>query len=106
LISSPTSDHSSVQKSQPRNGAREIFASAAGDLAGLGGGIIGLPHLAFLAVDGRDVDDAAELALAHALDQSRLAVQHDLELGAKTQAFYLAVGYFQAMPIFNPQQLL
>jgi hypothetical protein len=32
LISSPTSDHSSAQKSQPRNGAREIFASAAGEI--------------------------------------------------------------------------
>jgi hypothetical protein len=32
LFSSPTSDHSSAQKSQPRNGAQEIFASAAGDM--------------------------------------------------------------------------
>src|SRR6266850_1315960 len=36
------------------------------ELAGLGGGIVGLPHLALLAVDRRDIDDAAELALAHA----------------------------------------
>ena len=41
------------------------------DVAGLGGGIIGLAHLALLAVDRGDVDDAAELALAHAFDHRR-----------------------------------
>jgi hypothetical protein len=35
-------------------------------IAGLGGGIVGLARLALLAVDRRDVDDPAELALAHA----------------------------------------
>src|SRR5580698_1001510 len=38
------------------------------DHAGLGGRIVGLANLALLAVDRRDVDDAAEVALAHALD--------------------------------------
>ena len=38
------------------------------DVAGLGGGIVGLAHLALLAVDRGDVDDAAEAALAHAVD--------------------------------------
>jgi hypothetical protein len=31
LFSSPTSDHSSAQKSQPRNGEREIFTPAVGE---------------------------------------------------------------------------
>jgi hypothetical protein len=36
-------------------------------IAGLGGGIVDLAGLALLAVDRRDGDDAAELAVAHAL---------------------------------------
>jgi hypothetical protein len=32
LFSSPISDHSSAQKSQPRNGAREIFTPAVGEM--------------------------------------------------------------------------
>src|SRR5687768_16168017 len=33
------------------------------ELAGLGGGVVRLPHLSLLAVDRGDVDDATELAL-------------------------------------------
>ena len=37
------------------------------DVAGLGGGVVGLADLALLAVDRGDGDDAAELAVAHAV---------------------------------------
>src|SRR5439155_4703971 len=52
------------------------------ELAGLGGGIIGLAHLAFLAVDRGDVDDAAELAGAHALDHRPAHVEQRAEVCA------------------------
>src|SRR6185437_11967351 len=46
-------------------GARALLRQRLGeaDLAGLGGRVIGLAELALLAVDRRDVDYAAELAL-------------------------------------------
>src|SRR5262249_18448404 len=51
------------------------------DLAGLGGGVVRLAHLALLAVDRGDVDDAAELALAHALDHRAAHVEQRAEIG-------------------------
>ncbi len=45
------------------------------DHAGLGGGVVGLAHLALLAVDRRDRDDAAEPALAHAVDRAAAHVE-------------------------------
>ena len=55
-------------------------------LAGLGGGIVGLAHLALLAVDRGDVDDAAELALAHAFDHRPGHVEQRVEVGVDHRA--------------------
>ena len=63
----------------PRALLRQRLGEA--DLAGLGGGIVGLAELALLAVDRRDVDDAAELALAHALDDVAAHVEQRAEVG-------------------------
>src|SRR6185437_7216175 len=48
--------------------------------AGLGRGIVGLAELAGLAVDRRDVDDAAECALGHAVDGVAAHVEHAVEV--------------------------
>jgi len=55
--------------------------STLADLAGFGCGIIGLAELALLAVDRRDVDDAAELALAHAFDHLPRHVEQRAQIG-------------------------
>ena len=49
--------------------------------AGFGGGVIHLAVLAGLAVDRADVDDAAEAALAHALDHQAAHVEAGGEIG-------------------------
>jgi hypothetical protein len=51
------------------------------ELAGLGGRIVALAELTLLAVDRRNVDDAAELALAHALDDVAAHVEQRAEIG-------------------------
>ena len=51
------------------------------DVAGLGGGVVHLAELALLAVDRGDLDDAAELARAHALDHRARHVEHRTEVG-------------------------
>ena len=51
------------------------------DVAGLGRGIIDLAELALLAVDRGDVDDAAELAGAHAFDHLAGHVEQRAEIG-------------------------
>src|SRR5262249_23781657 len=43
----------------------------------------GLAHLALAAVDGGDVDDAAEAARAHALDDEPRHVESGVEVGAE-----------------------
>jgi hypothetical protein len=50
------------------------------DIAGLGGRIIDLAELAFLAVDRRDVNDATEFAGAHALDHLTRHVEQRSEI--------------------------
>ena len=50
------------------------------EIARLGRGIVDLAHLAFLAVDRRDVDDAAEAALAHAVDDGSGHVEERVEV--------------------------
>ena len=51
------------------------------DVASLRGRIIGLAHLALLAIDRRDVDDPAEAALAHAFDHRTAHVEQGIEVG-------------------------
>ena len=51
------------------------------DVAGLGGGVVDLAHLALLAVDRGDHDDAAEGAGAHALDHRTGDREHRVEVG-------------------------
>src|SRR5690606_17917735 len=48
---------------------------------GLGGGVVHLAVLAGLAVEGADVDDAAEAALAHAVDHRAAHVEAGAEVG-------------------------
>ena len=52
------------------------------DDAGLGGRVVDLAHLALLAVDRGDVDDAAGIAVAHALDHRPRHGEHRIEVGA------------------------
>ena len=52
------------------------------DQAGLGGGVVHLPHLPLLAVDRGDVDDAAIVPLAHALDGQAAEVEGGGEVDA------------------------
>ena len=63
--------------------ARALLRQRLGEaeLAGFGGGIVHLAELALLAVDRRDIDDAAELALAHALDHVAAHVEQRIEIG-------------------------
>src|SRR5690606_4065251 len=49
--------------------------------AGLGGGVVGLPVLALLAVDRAGLHDAAPLALAHAFDHRAGDVVAGVEVG-------------------------
>ncbi len=48
--------------------------------AGLGGRVVGLAHLALAAVDRRDVDDAAEAAGAHGVDDEAAHVEDRVEI--------------------------
>src|SRR5262249_2258985 len=51
------------------------------DVAGLCRRVVRLPHLPLLAVDRGDVDDAAELAAAHALNNRAAHVEQRIEVG-------------------------
>src|SRR5262249_54292039 len=42
--------------------------------------IVALPHLAFLAVDRGDVDDPAEIAVTHAVNDGLYDVEHAVEI--------------------------
>src|SRR5262245_13226577 len=57
---------------------RKRFGEA--KLACLGGRIVGLARLPLLAIDGGDVDDAAKLALTHALDERAAHVEQRTEI--------------------------
>ena len=50
--------------------------------AGLGGRVVRLSHLPLAAVDGRDVDDAAEVACTHAVDHLARRVEDAVEIDA------------------------
>jgi hypothetical protein len=65
-------------------GARAFLRQRLGetDIAGLRGRVVRLPHLALLAVDRGDGDDAAELAVAHAGPERMRHVEDAVEVGA------------------------
>jgi hypothetical protein len=63
----------------PRAFLRQRLGEA--QVAGLGGGIVGLPRLPLLSVDRRDVDDAAELAVTHARPQRMGHVEQAGQVG-------------------------
>src|SRR6202000_1694778 len=52
------------------------------EVAGLGGGVVGLAELALLAVDRRNVDDAAELARPHAFNHLATYVDQAIQIRA------------------------
>ncbi len=51
------------------------------DVARFGGGVVGLSELAFLPVDRRNIDDATEAPLAHALDDRTGHVEERVQVG-------------------------
>jgi hypothetical protein len=49
--------------------------------AGLGSGVVGLPELAFLAVNGRNIDDTAKTAFYHAIQYRFHHIEQRIQIG-------------------------
>ncbi|GCC46314.1 hypothetical protein chiPu_0030385, partial [Chiloscyllium punctatum] len=66
----------------PRPRTFEGESTGEAELGGFRRGIIRLPDLALLSVDGRNVDDPPELASPHALDERPAHIEQRIEIGA------------------------